>query len=208
MANGEDQHIKCADCGEDFVFTAGEQAFYREKGLTNAPTRCKSCRDKRKAERSGGGGGASAQRGGGREMHSAVCSRCGAETTVPFVPTGARPVYCRDCFNEMKGEKDGGRPGAAREPRGGRGAQPSRGAPSGGGGGGGGGGGRMQGAVKWFNEGKGFGFIQDDTGEDIFVHFSAIQGDGFRSLQEGERVEFDVVPGAKGKQAANVVRIG
>jgi CspA family cold shock protein len=67
---------------------------------------------------------------------------------------------------------------------------------------------RMQGAVKWFNESKGFGFIQDDGGEDVFVHFSAIQGDGFRTLQQGERVEFDVVPGAKGKQAANVVRIG
>ena len=66
----------------------------------------------------------------------------------------------------------------------------------------------MQGAVKWFNESKGFGFIQDDGGDDVFVHFSAIQGDGFRTLQQGERVEFDVVPGAKGKQAANVVRIG
>ena len=58
-----------------------------------------------------------------------------------------------------------------------------------------------------FNEAKGFGFIQDDGGDDIFVHFSAIQGDGFRSLNEGDRVEFDVVPG-KGKQAANVIRIG
>jgi cold shock protein len=69
-------------------------------------------------------------------------------------------------------------------------------------------GGRMTGAVKWFNEAKGFGFIQDDGGEDIFVHFSAISGDGFRSLNEGDRVEFDVVPGSKGKQAANVIRIG
>ena len=72
---------------------------------------------------------------------------------------------------------------------------------SGGGGSGGGGtvvmqgsGARMQGAVKWFNESKGFGFIQDDGGEDIFVHFSAIQGDGFKTLTEGDRVEFDVVP--------------
>jgi CspA family cold shock protein len=69
-------------------------------------------------------------------------------------------------------------------------------------------GGRMTGAVKWFNEAKGFGFIQDDGGEDVFVHFSAISGDGFRSLNEGDRVEFDVVPGSKGKQAANVIRIG
>ena len=72
----------------------------------------------------------------------------------------------------------------------------------------GGGGGRQQGAVKWFNESKGFGFIQDDGGEDVFVHFSAIQGEGFKVLTEGDRVEFDVVPGAKGKQAANVTRIG
>jgi CspA family cold shock protein len=75
-------------------------------------------------------------------------------------------------------------------------------------GGGGGTGTRMQGAVKWFNESKGFGFIQDDSGEDIFVHFSAIQSDGFKTLNEGDRVEFDVMPGEKGKQAANVVRIG
>ena len=62
------------------------------------------------------------------------------------------------------------------------------------------------GAVKWFNESKGFGFIQDDSGEEIFVHFSAIQSDGFKTLAEGDRVEFDVVAGTKGKQAANVTR--
>ena len=65
----------------------------------------------------------------------------------------------------------------------------------------------MQGAVKWFNETRGFGFIQDDAGEEVFVHFSAIQSDGFKTLTQGDRVEFDVVPGARGKQAANVVRI-
>jgi CspA family cold shock protein len=61
--------------------------------------------------------------------------------------------------------------------------------------------------VKWFNEAKGFGFIQDGSGDDVFVHFSAIQGDGFRTLTEGDKVEFEVVPGAKGRQAANVTRI-
>ena len=66
---------------------------------------------------------------------------------------------------------------------------------------------RMQGAIKWFNEAKGFGFIQTDGGEDVFVHFSAISGEGFRTLTEGDRVEFDAVEGPKGKQAANVVRI-
>ena len=224
MSPGEDQHITCVDCGEDFIFTAGEQAFYREKGLTNAPTRCKACREKRKAGRAGGGASGAPRGGAGSELHPAVCSRCGAETMVPFAPTGARPVYCRDCFNETRGERATGgpaapgdhgghddRPGGARPPRspgragsGAPSARPS--APPAGVTGGDGP--RTRGSVKWFNEGKGFGFIQDETGEDVFVHFSAIQGDDFRTLQEGDRVEFDVVPGAKGKQAANVVRIG
>jgi len=60
------------------------------------------------------------------------------------------------------------------------------------------------GTVKWFNAGKGFGFIQRDNGEDVFVHFSAIQSNGFRSLQEGQAVPFDVVKGPKGFQAENV----
>ena len=63
---------------------------------------------------------------------------------------------------------------------------------------------REQGTVKWFNNAKGFGFIGRDNGEDVFVHFSAIQGDGFRSLDEGQRVEFTVTQGAKGPQAEEV----
>lgn len=66
---------------------------------------------------------------------------------------------------------------------------------------------RQTGSVKWFNETKGFGFISMEGGEDVFVHFSAIQGNGFRSLSEGASVEFDVVKGPKGLQAANVVSI-
>ena len=65
----------------------------------------------------------------------------------------------------------------------------------------------MVGRVKWFNNEKGFGFIERDGGEDVFVHFSAIQGEGFKSLDEGQEVEFDIVKGDRGPQAANVSRI-
>jgi len=64
---------------------------------------------------------------------------------------------------------------------------------------------REQGVVKWFNASKGYGFIQRQSGEDVFVHYSAIQGEGYRNLQEGASVEFEVVKGPKGFQAANVV---
>ena len=66
---------------------------------------------------------------------------------------------------------------------------------------------REQGTVKWFNDTKGFGFIQRQAGEDVFVHYSAIQSDGFRTLQAGERVEFELRQGAKGVNAASVVRL-
>ena len=144
-------------------------------------------------------------------MHTAVCADCGAETQVPFAPVSSRPVYCKDCYEAH-------RPAGAR-PRGGRAARPARrtrgrprrrgarakrgpepGPPAAGGTHG-------HGTVKWFNEAKGFGFIHDDSGEEVFVHFSAIRGDGFRSLAEGERVEFDVVMGPKGNQAANVTPV-
>lgn len=67
---------------------------------------------------------------------------------------------------------------------------------------------RSTGTVKWFNDAKGFGFIEREGGKDLFVHFSSIQGDGFKSLAEGEQVEFEVVDGPKGPAAENVVRIG
>jgi CxxC-x17-CxxC domain-containing protein len=199
MATLQDRVIKCVDCGEEFTFTVGEQEFYRDHGLTNAPTRCKRCRESRKGQRGPGGGGEGRRSegprggaGGDRPMFPAVCANCGTQTMVPFKPTHDRPVYCRDCFD-------------AKKPAGGTGRErrsTPRGAPrtvSEGP--------RAQGAVKWFNEGKGFGFIQSDSGEDVFVHFSSISGEGFRTLTEGDRVEFDVVEGPKGKQAANVTRI-
>lgn len=64
-----------------------------------------------------------------------------------------------------------------------------------------------KGTVKWFNGEKGFGFIEVEGGEDVFVHFSAIQGDGFQTLDEGQPVEFEIVEGNRGAQAANVVKL-
>jgi len=64
---------------------------------------------------------------------------------------------------------------------------------------------RITGTVKWFNGSKGYGFISREGGEDVFVHYSAIQGDGFRNLEEGQKVEFSVEKGPKGLQATNVV---
>lgn len=65
----------------------------------------------------------------------------------------------------------------------------------------------MEGKVKWFNAEKGFGFIESNEGGDVFVHFSAIQGDGFKSLDEGQSVQFEVVEGNRGPQASNVTKL-
>jgi len=207
MTNGEDQSINCVDCGQQFLFTAGEQAFYATKGLTNAPTRCKACREVRKQQRAEAPRGPA--RGAPREMHSVVCADCGAETQVPFLPVANRPVYCKDCYESHRperaagerpprGQRTGPPPGGPHGARAGHPSAPLRGE----------GGQRARGEVKSFREAKGFGFIREDSGEEVFVHFSAILGEGFKSLREGERVEFDIVMGPKGKQAANVVRIG
>ena len=197
VTGGADQRIKCVECGEEFLFTAGEQAFYQEHNLTHAPTRCKRCRTNRKG--AGGAQGASSPRpaevAGGRELHAAVCSNCGNETMVPFVPSAGRPVYCRNCYASHRPARSEARP--AHAPRPARSEMADGGSR-----------GRVQGSVKWFNQAKGFGFIRDDSGQEVFVHFSALQGDGLRTLAQGERVEFDVVPGPKGNQAANVTRIG
>lgn len=65
----------------------------------------------------------------------------------------------------------------------------------------------MLGKVKWFNSEKGYGFIEREDGGDVFVHFSAIQEEGFKALAEGQQVEFDIVEGARGEQAANVTKV-
>ncbi|MFY9583120.1 MAG: cold shock domain-containing protein [Candidatus Acidiferrales bacterium] len=66
---------------------------------------------------------------------------------------------------------------------------------------------KVTGKVKWFNNSKGYGFIGREDGADVFVHYSAISGDGYRSLQEGDSVEFEIVEGQKGPQAANVAKV-
>lgn len=65
----------------------------------------------------------------------------------------------------------------------------------------------MQGKVKWFNAEKGYGFIERENGDDVFVHFSAIQTDGFKTLDEGQSVEFEIVQGERGPQASNVIKL-
>jgi CxxC-x17-CxxC domain-containing protein len=94
-----DKTLTCRDCGAEFTFTASEQAFFAEKGFTNDPSRCPSCR----ANRRNSGGGRNDRNGGfsgTRQMYDVVCSGCGRHTQVPFEPRGDRPVYCRDCFEK------------------------------------------------------------------------------------------------------------
>ncbi len=66
---------------------------------------------------------------------------------------------------------------------------------------------KSRGRIKWFNDAKGYGFIEQDNGQDVFVHYSAIQGEGYKSLHEGQEVTFEIVEGAKGPQAANVEKL-
>jgi CxxC-x17-CxxC domain-containing protein len=89
-----DKVLKCAECGAEFVFTAGEQLFFADRGFKNEPKRCKNCKSKR--GQSAGGQGRQ------RVETTTVCSQCGKETTVPFKPTQGRPVYCRECFQQRR----------------------------------------------------------------------------------------------------------
>jgi CxxC-x17-CxxC domain-containing protein len=107
-----DKVLTCSDCGQEFTFTASEQQFFADRQFTE-PRRCPSCRAARKASRGDSGGGYSngagysAGGGGGydrapREMFSATCASCGREAQVPFRPSGAKPVYCSDCFKSQR----------------------------------------------------------------------------------------------------------
>ena len=93
-----DKVLKCSECGAEFVFTAGEQAFFADKGFKNEPKRCKACKSKRGQTMNSGGGGGNFSRAETRT----TCSQCGKETTVPFKPTQGRPVYCRECFQQRR----------------------------------------------------------------------------------------------------------
>ncbi len=87
----EDKILICKDCGAQFVFTAGEQEFYAEKGFENEPKRCKACRIAKRGDRAGE-----------REMFTAICDGCGREVRVPFEPHDGRPVYCSECYAKMR----------------------------------------------------------------------------------------------------------
>ena len=104
----QDRSLTCSDCNSSFTFSADDQRYHSEKGYTNEPKRCPSCRSNRRAGGGGGGYGGSTSTayssGGGygsREMHPATCAQCGKSTEVPFLPRGDRPVYCSDCFQKQ-----------------------------------------------------------------------------------------------------------
>jgi len=95
----QDKVLKCIDCGDDFVFTAGEQLFFHDKQFKNEPKRCKTCKAKRVSVFSAAAPQAGQSfRGYTKVETQATCSGCGKQTTVPFRPTQGRPVFCRECF--------------------------------------------------------------------------------------------------------------
>ena len=94
----QDKTLTCRDCGAEFVWSAGEQEFFAQKGFDKPPTRCPECRKKRRTERDGGNGKpAGSANNGPKEMHDIICSNCGKEGQVPFEPRSAS-VLCADCF--------------------------------------------------------------------------------------------------------------
>ncbi|MFC1926575.1 zinc-ribbon domain containing protein [Chloroflexota bacterium] len=99
-----DKTLECVECGASFTFTASEQDFFASKGYTNEPKRCTDCRAARKQQQGNGswGGGSYGQR---REMYPAVCASCGKDTEVPFEPRNGRPVYCSDCYAQVRTDR-------------------------------------------------------------------------------------------------------
>jgi CxxC-x17-CxxC domain-containing protein len=107
-----DKNLTCADCNQEFSFSASEQQFYADRQFSE-PRRCPSCRAIRKSQRgdsgsyagNGGGYGGGSYSGGGygqREMYTATCDSCGGEARVPFQPSGSKPVYCSACFSTRR----------------------------------------------------------------------------------------------------------
>ena len=116
-----DKTLTCRECGKSFLFTAGEQEFFANRGFTNEPTRCPPCRALRRQNRGSGAGNAYSSAGGPparerprRELHTVPCGRCGLDAQVPFVPKGDRPVYCSDCFDAERSGGSGGNRGGER----------------------------------------------------------------------------------------------
>jgi CxxC-x17-CxxC domain-containing protein len=93
----QDKVLVCRECNKEFLFSAGEQSFYSEKGFQHQPSRCRDCRGARRP------GGGTRMPSGERQLVDAVCSSCGKETQVPFKPTPGKPVYCRDCYSQRGG---------------------------------------------------------------------------------------------------------
>ena len=102
----QDRTLTCVECNQSFTFSADDQQYHREKGYTNEPKRCPSCRQNRRSSSGGYGSSYGSSYGSGygssqREMHDVVCAQCGKNTQVPFRPSGDRPVYCSDCFSKQ-----------------------------------------------------------------------------------------------------------
>jgi len=98
-----DIQLTCSDCGQEFTFTAADQAFFQERGYST-PKRCKNCRQAKKNSH----GGESGFRSAPAQGTPVICSGCGQPTTVPFEPRGDRPVFCRECYAARKGSGGGG----------------------------------------------------------------------------------------------------
>ena len=93
----EDKTLECSDCGNTFTFSVEDQEFFQSKGYTNEPKRCPECRQARKSQRY-----SNSSYGGQRQMFPAVCAECGKSTEVPFQPRDDRPVYCSDCYRNVR----------------------------------------------------------------------------------------------------------